>query len=252
MFLLFVIEDQVIRGLIKQNPGGNPIRKPTEALFLINLLEKGAPNKMYLLNGFLIFCLLLFCPLDGFAKMYKWVDKNGQVHITGTKPPEGVTKIKEYGKDGIRDEPEDETNKMEAEADPTLKDVDLVKMGGFIKDGILKISFYYINRDTDKQISWEEGTVKCECQIYEGVGKRRKRKGQKIDSIKKKLKRYGQDIYVDIPKKYLNKGKEGIVECLVDTGYIKKKITDNPSFGGINKKTSRGKTGGGTASQTMK
>ena len=41
---------------------------------------------MYLLNSFLIFCLLLFCPLDGFAKMYKWVDKDGKIHLSSQKP----------------------------------------------------------------------------------------------------------------------------------------------------------------------
>ena len=43
---------------------------------------------MYLLNGLLIFCLLLFCPLDGFAKLYKWVDKDGGIHLSSTKPVE--------------------------------------------------------------------------------------------------------------------------------------------------------------------
>lgn len=60
---------------------------------------------MYFLNGFLVFCLLAFFPLDGFAKMYKWIDKDGQVHFTDRKPTEETKEIKEYGKDGTR-EPE--------------------------------------------------------------------------------------------------------------------------------------------------
>ena len=60
---------------------------------------------MYFLNGFLVFCLLLFCPLDGFAKMYKWVDKDGQVHFTDRKLTEEETEIKEFGKDGTKEPP---------------------------------------------------------------------------------------------------------------------------------------------------
>ncbi len=60
---------------------------------------------MYLLNGFLVFCLLLFCPLDGFAKMYKWVDKDGQVHFTDRKLTEEETELKEFGKDGTKEPP---------------------------------------------------------------------------------------------------------------------------------------------------
>jgi hypothetical protein len=203
---------------------------------------------VYVLNSFLILYLLLFCPLDGFAKMYKWVDKDGNVHLTSQPPDEEATGIKEYGKDGIRAEPENETNEAESEADFSLKDVDLVILSGYTRDGVLKLDVFYKNKDKDKSVYWERGTVKCHCQIYEAVGKYERKKGQKIDSIKKTLERYDQDIYVDIPKKYLNKGKTGIVECLVDTGYIKKKISYSPSFGGIRKKTPRGST----ASQTMK
>ena len=65
---------------------------------------------MYVLNGFLILYLLLFCPLDGFSKIHKWVDKDGNVYLTSQPPAEEATGIKEYGKHGIRDEPEDETN----------------------------------------------------------------------------------------------------------------------------------------------
>ena len=52
---------------------------------------------MYLLNGLLIFCLLLFCPLDGFAKMYKWVDENGKIHLSDAPPVDQKQKdVKEY------------------------------------------------------------------------------------------------------------------------------------------------------------
>ena len=76
---------------------------------------------MYLLNGFLVFCLLLFCPLDGFAKMYKWVDKDGQVHFTDRKLTEEETELKEFGKDGTKEPqlPEEETELKEFGKDGT-------------------------------------------------------------------------------------------------------------------------------------
>ena len=63
---------------------------------------------MYFLNGFLFVFLFLFFPLDGFAKVYKWVDKDGKIHLMSQPPTEETTRVKEYGKDGIRNEPEDE------------------------------------------------------------------------------------------------------------------------------------------------
>ena len=204
---------------------------------------------MYSLNVLLIFCLLVFCPLDGFAKMYKWADENGKIHFTDQPPPEEATEIKEYGKDGTKNEPKSEPK--EAESKLTLKDVDLITMGGFIRDGVLNIGFHYKNRDIDKLIFWEEGTVTCQCEIYEDVGKRGRKKGQKIGSISKELKHHDQDIYFDVPDKYLNKGGKGIVECLVDTGYMKKKVSWNPSFGGTRKDTPGGKIRGGATSQTV-
>ena len=184
--------------------------------------------------------------------MYKWTDENGKVYFSDRKPAETTKEIKEYGEDRIKDEQEGENNETKAESDPTLKDVNLVRIGAYIRDGVLKIDIYYLNRDIDKSVFWEEGTVKCQCDIYEGVGKRGDKKGNKIDGIRKELNRYDQDMYVDIPDKYLNKGKEGIVECIVDTGYIKKKVSCNPSFGGIKKKTPGGMIREGTASQTLK
>lgn len=53
---------------------------------------------MYLLNMFLILSVLLICPSDIFAKMYKWVDENGQIHWSDTPPPpdEEALNLKEY------------------------------------------------------------------------------------------------------------------------------------------------------------
>jgi hypothetical protein len=44
---------------------------------------------MYFLNGFLVLCLLLLSPLDGFAKVYKWVDEKGHIHLTDKKALKG-------------------------------------------------------------------------------------------------------------------------------------------------------------------
>ena len=53
---------------------------------------------MYLWTMFLILSILLISPSDIFAKMYKWVDGNGQIHWSDTPPPPGekAETLKEY------------------------------------------------------------------------------------------------------------------------------------------------------------
>ena len=41
---------------------------------------------MYWLNTILILCLTLCSPIDSLARMYKWVDENGQIHFSDKKP----------------------------------------------------------------------------------------------------------------------------------------------------------------------
>ena len=110
------------------------------------------------------------------------------MHFSDRQPTEEtkvIEVIEENGNDGIRNEPEDKTN--EAEADSTLKDVNLVTIYGYVRDGVLKISVYYKNREEDKSIFWKEGIVRCQCEIYAAAGKRGNRKGRKIGSIKKEI-----------------------------------------------------------------
>ncbi len=96
---------------------------------------------MYLLNGFLILCLLLFSSLDGFAKVYKWVDKNGQTHIADKKVLEGCLRgdcINGTGTyflaDGQRYTGEFENGKFHGQGIATFPDGSEY-MGGF-KNGI--------------------------------------------------------------------------------------------------------------------
>ena len=56
-------------------------------------------ERMYLLNILLILSVLLVWPSDVLAKMYKWVDENGQIHFSD-KPPapdKKANNLKEYG-----------------------------------------------------------------------------------------------------------------------------------------------------------
>ncbi|MFZ3158436.1 MAG: hypothetical protein WA124_13130 [Smithella sp.] len=104
----------------------------------------------------------------------------------------------------------------------SLSDVDLIRISSYVKDGVLQISLLYKNRDRDELVSWREGTVRCDCEVYENVGSiLDKKKGQRITSVNKTVKSSRQDIYVDIPSTYLNKGKGAIIECTVNTGYKK-------------------------------
>jgi len=49
---------------------------------------------------------LALCLTHTFAKMYKWVDQNGQVHVSDKKPTGQVYQLNEYGKD-IAKQPEE-------------------------------------------------------------------------------------------------------------------------------------------------
>ena len=113
----------------------------------------------------------------------------------------------------------------------SLRDVDLVDTSAYVKNGVLKIGFHYQNRDRDELVFWEKGKVSCNCKLYENVGNiLDEKKGRKIISITKKVRTYSQDIYVDVPNSHLNKGKRGILECVVNTGYKKLKMKDEISL----------------------
>ena len=49
-------------------------------------------------NLLLVFILFVFSPQYSLAKMYKWVDENGQIHWSDTPPPsdEKAHSLKEY------------------------------------------------------------------------------------------------------------------------------------------------------------
>lgn len=113
----------------------------------------------------------------------------------------------------------------------SLSDVDLIRISSYVKDGVLQISFLYKNRGQDELVSWSEGTVSYNCEVYENVGSiLDKKKGQKITSVNGTVKSYGQNIYVDIPSIYLNKGKYAIIECTVNTGYKKLNTSEDVSL----------------------
>jgi len=103
-----------------------------------------------------------------------------------------------------------------------LSDVDLINISSYVKDGVLRVSLLYKNRDRDELVFWREGTVSCDCEVYENIGSiLDQKKGQRITSVNKVVNRFAQDIYVDIPDTYLNKGERAIIECTVNTGYKK-------------------------------
>lgn len=112
-----------------------------------------------------------------------------------------------------------------------LSDVNLIRISSYVKDGVLKVSLLYKNRDRDELVFWKEGTVNCDCKVYENIGSiLDAKKGQRITHVNKMLKRSGQDFYVDIPERYLNKGKRAIIECLVNTGYKRLNASDDTSL----------------------
>lgn len=102
-----------------------------------------------------------------------------------------------------------------------LSDVDLITVSSYIKDGVLKVSIFYKNRDYDKLVYWRQGSVTCSYSIYEMEGRSiNRQRGTEIDSGSKTVTSFSQDFYIDIPESFLGNDKWGLIECEVDTGYV--------------------------------
>lgn len=109
-----------------------------------------------------------------------------------------------------------------------LSDVDLIRVSSYIKDGVLKVSILYKNRDYDKLVYWRQGSVTCSYSIYEMEGRSiNRQRGTEIDSGSKTLTSFSQDFYIDIPDSFLGNDLWGLIEVEVDTGYVILISTDN-------------------------
>lgn len=88
---------------------------------------------MCIVTFFLAFVFLMVCPLDSFAKMYKWVDENGKITFSDTPPPKDkkVKDVKEYK--SIENNDQDE--ELETPKDLSSSNVRISK----IKTKVLKI-----------------------------------------------------------------------------------------------------------------
>ena len=103
-------------------------------------------------------------------------------------------------KQRLEDQKRSESQNGEAEL-TSLRDVDLVSISAYIKDGVLKVGIFYKNSNRDELVFWKTGTVSCSCEVYEMMGSPIDvKKGERIAKKNKQLKRFGQDFYIDIPK----------------------------------------------------
>ncbi len=90
--------------------------------------------------------------------------------------------------------------------------VDIINIMGYFKDNnILNVTLIYIDRDEDRMVEWESGSVTCHWNLY--VYFEKEEKSTLIKSGTKYLNRYDQDFFIDIPISYLKSGKWGLLEC---------------------------------------
>jgi hypothetical protein len=102
-----------------------------------------------------------------------------------------------------------------------LQDVDRISIHAWVNNkGVLWIDVHYESQKVS--VFWSEGSVNCTCQVYEyedegtaGGGNR----GSRITGMSKIFMTVQEKISVDIPERYLDKFKRGIVECSFDTGF---------------------------------
>ena len=113
----------------------------------------------------------------------------------------------------------------------SLEDVDFITISSHLENGVLKFDFSYKNRDQDESVFWEGGKINCNCKVYENIGSIiDRKKGQRIANKNKTLTRYGQGMYINISKRYIDKGKRALIECSVYTGYRILNASDDTSL----------------------
>lgn len=112
-----------------------------------------------------------------------------------------------------------------------LGDVDLISIMAREKDKLITVSFIYKNKDKDKLIFWEGQSVYCECELFEATSSSLKpSKGNKIHSFSKKIERFSQDIYIDLPSSFTAKTQNGQIECMINTGNYRLKASNDFTF----------------------
>ena len=102
----------------------------------------------------------------------------------------------------------------------TLLDaVDYIDLSAYVKNNVLKLSVLYKNKGSDRLVFWRNGSVDYECYVYKNDGNILSPiKGEEITSKSGTLRRFSQDIYIDIPEEYLGRDKRAIIECSFDIG----------------------------------
>ena len=107
-----------------------------------------------------------------------------------------------------------------------VKKIDFVKVLGYMNKGFLDTVVFYQNRNSGERVFWENNEALIKCKAYENIGDMAyPKKGRKLGSIKKKIKRDGQSFYIKM--KPTDK-KRGILECSVKL--YGKIFTDKSSF----------------------
>lgn len=118
-------------------------------------------------------------------------------------------------------------SKVSAQDLTSIRNINLLDILAYVDNGVMKIAFLYKNRETDKSVYWREGQLTVDCQIYEKIGDRLRDKGSRIGFKNQRVTSFSQDIYWDVPKSLLDRGKRAVVECSTHTGVLRLTAVDD-------------------------
>ena len=93
-----------------------------------------------------------------------------------------------------------------------LEKVDLIKVSAFLEDYELSVQPSYVNRDEDRFVEWYGRTITCRYKVF-SLKKDNFEKDFIITKGMKTLKRWDQDFYVKISKRFIKKEAWAKIEC---------------------------------------
>lgn len=95
-----------------------------------------------------------------------------------------------------------------------INKVDLIKIDAHVRDNVINVSFFYINRAEDKLVIWDRGSISCKWVVWCLEGDIfDEKKGVRIKKGFKTLRRSDQYLYINVPSRYARADKRGLIEC---------------------------------------
>lgn len=148
-----------------------------------------------------------------------------QIDLEEATYADQLNKARKTKAQAIRQKRKTKVQTIRQKRNSLLSKVDLVSCSPLLQDDVLNVSFFYKNRNIDKQLYWKNDVATITCNAYGNAGDWiRPSKGSLIGKISnKRVTRAFQNIYIDIRKTAF---KRGILECSVNIHGRIFKMTD--------------------------